>query len=233
MTIPLLEVSFNNIFEFGQGYVALSRATCLAGLTLRSFSPSAIKAHFKVSEFYRALNGQTSSIPSSGTCTTTLEQLASTFIEQLPERPPAADDGWIDTKKSITSGLNAAVQNIVVKEAPLGSGYGQNAYSQYPPSKQVKYEDSAKSCDGVGGDAKSNNPFDGHRYDEWLEAPASSSSGRSSIVKSDSSTQPATPQQQTQAQAQFQLQTQTQTQTISSSGTTTQQQGVRSLQRQP
>lgn len=40
MTIPLLEVSFNNIFEFGQGYVALSRATCLEGLTLRSFSVS-------------------------------------------------------------------------------------------------------------------------------------------------------------------------------------------------
>lgn len=37
MTIPLLEVSFNNIFEYGQGYVALSRATCLEGLTLRSF----------------------------------------------------------------------------------------------------------------------------------------------------------------------------------------------------
>eukprot|EP01034_Spumella_vulgaris_P032213 gene32213-39778_t len=47
MTIPLLEVSFNNIFEFGQGYVALSRATCLAGLTLRSFSPNAVKAHPK------------------------------------------------------------------------------------------------------------------------------------------------------------------------------------------
>lgn len=37
MTIPLLEVSFNGIFEYGQGYVALSRATCLEGLTLRSF----------------------------------------------------------------------------------------------------------------------------------------------------------------------------------------------------
>jgi hypothetical protein len=40
MTIPLLEVSFNNIFEYGQGYVALSRATCLEGLTLRSFQVS-------------------------------------------------------------------------------------------------------------------------------------------------------------------------------------------------
>lgn len=44
MTIPLLEVSFNGIFEYGQGYVALSRATCLEGLTLRSFQVSCCSA---------------------------------------------------------------------------------------------------------------------------------------------------------------------------------------------
>lgn len=83
MTIPLLEVSFNRIFEYGQGYVALSRATCLEGLTLRSFQvrllyaqlsgvqpctacahilscrvsaqTSSIKAHTKVSEFYNKI----------------------------------------------------------------------------------------------------------------------------------------------------------------------------------
>ena len=39
MTIPLLEVSFNGMFEYGQGYVALSRATDLEGLTLQNFEP--------------------------------------------------------------------------------------------------------------------------------------------------------------------------------------------------
>jgi hypothetical protein len=55
MTIPLLEVSFNRIFEYGQAYVALSRATCLSGLTLLSFSPTAVKAHPKVVSFYEDL----------------------------------------------------------------------------------------------------------------------------------------------------------------------------------
>jgi hypothetical protein len=31
MTIPYLEVSFDGMFEYGQGYVALSRATDLEG----------------------------------------------------------------------------------------------------------------------------------------------------------------------------------------------------------
>ena len=31
MTIPRLEVSFDRVFEYGQAYVALSRATCLEG----------------------------------------------------------------------------------------------------------------------------------------------------------------------------------------------------------
>jgi hypothetical protein len=55
MTIPLLEVSFNRIFEYGQAYVALSRATCLSGLTLLSFSSNAVKAHPKVVAFYEEL----------------------------------------------------------------------------------------------------------------------------------------------------------------------------------
>ena len=50
MTIPLLEVSFDGIFEYGQGYVALSRATDLEGLTLRSFDRSRVKAHSQVQD---------------------------------------------------------------------------------------------------------------------------------------------------------------------------------------
>eukprot|EP01033_Poteriospumella_lacustris_P004299 gene4299-3069_t len=53
MTIPLLEVSFNRMFEFGQAYVALSRATSLQGLTLHSFQAQSIRAHPLVKDFYR------------------------------------------------------------------------------------------------------------------------------------------------------------------------------------
>lgn len=53
MTISLLEVSFNRMFEFGQAYVALSRATSLDGLTLNSFQANSIRAHPLVIHFYR------------------------------------------------------------------------------------------------------------------------------------------------------------------------------------
>ena len=52
MTISLLEISFNGIFEYGQAYVALSRAVSLEGLSLLNFEPQRIKAHEKVVKFY-------------------------------------------------------------------------------------------------------------------------------------------------------------------------------------
>lgn len=52
MTIPDLEVSFQGIFEYGQAYVALSRATSLEGLHLQSFERNAVRAHELVKEFY-------------------------------------------------------------------------------------------------------------------------------------------------------------------------------------
>ena len=59
MTIPNLTVNLSGVFEFGQAYVALSRATELSLLTLRGFSEKAFRAHPKVKEFYRLLNGGT------------------------------------------------------------------------------------------------------------------------------------------------------------------------------
>lgn len=52
MTIPDLEVSFQGIFEYGQAYVALSRATSLEGLHLQSYDRKAVRAHELVKEFY-------------------------------------------------------------------------------------------------------------------------------------------------------------------------------------
>ena len=45
----------NNIFEYGQTYVALSRVKSLQGLYLTKVNPQKIKAHPKVIEFYKTL----------------------------------------------------------------------------------------------------------------------------------------------------------------------------------
>ena len=57
MTIPHLAVSLRGVFEYGQAYVALSRSTRLDLLTLRGFDRRAFRAHPKVKEFYRLLEG--------------------------------------------------------------------------------------------------------------------------------------------------------------------------------
>eukprot|EP00586_Coscinodiscus_wailesii_P019392 CAMPEP_0172500930 /NCGR_PEP_ID=MMETSP1066-20121228/144210_1 /TAXON_ID=671091 /ORGANISM="Coscinodiscus wailesii, Strain CCMP2513" /LENGTH=651 /DNA_ID=CAMNT_0013275431 /DNA_START=541 /DNA_END=2496 /DNA_ORIENTATION=+ len=58
MTIPNLIVSLAGVFEYGQAYVALSRATKLSQLTLRGFHAQSFRAHPKVKQFYRMLNGE-------------------------------------------------------------------------------------------------------------------------------------------------------------------------------
>ena len=56
MTIPNLTVNLQGVFEYGQAYVALSRATELKLLTLRGFSQKTFRAHPKVKTFYNLLD---------------------------------------------------------------------------------------------------------------------------------------------------------------------------------
>jgi ATP-dependent DNA helicase PIF1 len=51
-----LKVDMGNIFEAGQAYVALSRATSLNGLQVLNFKKRSIQAHERVAEFYDKLN---------------------------------------------------------------------------------------------------------------------------------------------------------------------------------
>jgi hypothetical protein len=75
MTIPRLSISLKGVFEFGQAYVALSRATELKNLILTGFHERAFVAHPRVKSFYKLLmesSGDTEeeifSPPASNTC---------------------------------------------------------------------------------------------------------------------------------------------------------------------
>lgn len=52
-TIANAEIDFKRFFSFGQAYTALSRAPSLSALTLRNFSPSAVKTCSTALQFYR------------------------------------------------------------------------------------------------------------------------------------------------------------------------------------
>ena len=53
MTLETAELNLTNVFEYGQGYVALSRVKSLKGIILRGqISKTTFKAHPKVLAFY-------------------------------------------------------------------------------------------------------------------------------------------------------------------------------------
>jgi hypothetical protein len=75
MTIPRLSISLKGVFEFGQAYVALSRATELKNLILTGFHERTFVAHPRVKSFYNLLmessgdaGGEMFSPPASNTC---------------------------------------------------------------------------------------------------------------------------------------------------------------------
>eukprot|EP01034_Spumella_vulgaris_P039510 gene39510-48819_t len=114
---------------FGQGYVALSRATCLAGLTLRSFSPNAVKAHPKVIEFYRGIEHNRELRTFGGSAAT-----ASIKIEDgSPPLPP----GMVRTTVlDLAADFNRPSSGAAVVELPVEiSVVTQPQFQQQPASR--------------------------------------------------------------------------------------------------
>jgi ATP-dependent DNA helicase PIF1 len=64
MTLNKVELSLGGVFECGQAYVALSRASDMQGLRLLDFNASVVRAHPRVLEFYRLME-QNQTIDSS------------------------------------------------------------------------------------------------------------------------------------------------------------------------
>ena len=116
LTIPFLNVSFDGIFEYGQAYVALSRATDMVGLRLRNFAPHYIKAHPEVKAFYEALGYDINESEKVSTDLRHLSvsQLCSQYVRQLPPGPEVDPDAWIDATSGRGSKKRRSSNTIAV-----------------------------------------------------------------------------------------------------------------------
>lgn len=161
MTIPLLEVSFHKMFEYGQGYVALSRATCLQGLTLQSFAAQAVRAHPKVKVFYEELSARCRSNEDDSAVTVTVADFMALFNGEaatatVDKRAAVDHEKWIDTRKpiagngnqgnrTVTAGSGRAMQafDIWLEERPPVSP--SKAYTQQPLVRRPTVSSSSSS----------------------------------------------------------------------------------------
>lgn len=105
MTITNLEVSFSGMFEFGQAYVSLSRATDFEKLKLKGYQRYAIKCSREVLEFYTRLGYNKETFhKDDATVHTTIKELGEIYNTRTKITPPKPEnDGWMDAKENFTS----------------------------------------------------------------------------------------------------------------------------------
>ena len=88
-TLDLLEVDLRGCREFGQAYVAVSRATAMKKLRVLNFDPSVVRAHPRAVEYVDRLLSR---------------DPRAVYEDEAAANPifaPANDDGWISTKKQV------------------------------------------------------------------------------------------------------------------------------------
>ena len=96
-TLERVRVDLGNIFEKGQAYVALSRATSQEGLQIIRFDPKKVMAHDKVRQFYDSLYSADTAASTDPSSRSRLKTLDSMTEEELAMEDWANDQAVGDT----------------------------------------------------------------------------------------------------------------------------------------
>ncbi|KAB8296017.1 hypothetical protein EYC80_008828 [Monilinia laxa] len=89
-TLERVKIDLKKVFENGQAYVALSRATSQAGLEVQNFDPKKVMAHPRVAEFYNSLYSVNKALAHP--------KVAKADQPKVPTNPikPLIDDPFVD-----------------------------------------------------------------------------------------------------------------------------------------
>ncbi|KAA8567812.1 hypothetical protein EYC84_008267 [Monilinia fructicola] len=89
-TLERVKIDLKKVFENGQAYVALSRATSQAGLEVQNFDPKKVMAHPRVAEFYNSLYSVNKALAHP--------KVAKADPPKVPTKPikPLMDDPFLD-----------------------------------------------------------------------------------------------------------------------------------------
>jgi ATP-dependent DNA helicase PIF1 len=93
-TLERVKVDLGKVFEKGQAYVALSRATSMAGLQVLKFDPKKVMAHETVRGFYAGLSRAEAASTSVKDVVSTKAQKARVNKAENYERAFVEDDEW-------------------------------------------------------------------------------------------------------------------------------------------
>eukprot|EP01031_Cornospumella_fuschlensis_P027376 gene27376-33066_t len=152
LTIPYLEVTFQGMFEFGQAYVALSRAVSLEGLRLTSFSGNAVRAHPQVKEFHKAMLASQAGGASAaeGEVSVSVGHFLALYRregqERSKERGFTDNDQWIEAKRQPNGNTSnvtgkAKVEDLWLlddKHAPKSQFRKANTFEEYKAADAKK-----------------------------------------------------------------------------------------------
>ena len=125
-TLERVRVNLHRVFEKGQAYVALSRATSQEGLQVLGFQPSKIMAHTRVIEFYQRLY--------------TVDQLMSKTIASV------ASTSAVPTTATVVGGRKN-IDSVAPKPAAIFPGPPRKNYqTKLTPAMPVRREDAKKQA---------------------------------------------------------------------------------------
>jgi len=108
-TLHRVTVDLRKVFEKGQAYVALSRATCQEGLQVKGFDRKKVMAHPRVGDFYNSLYNVNEALRKPKIANTSVKKMASHYGDNPDQRNVGYEHVEIDDDEEAMAAYGRAI----------------------------------------------------------------------------------------------------------------------------